>query len=41
MDAPLEWKDNVSHPVLEMTSCSFFSSQVALEKPSAREAIGK
>ena len=26
MDTPLEWKDNVSHPVLEMISCSCFQS---------------
>jgi len=26
MDTTLEWKDNVSHPVLEMTSCSCFRS---------------
>ena len=26
MDTPLEWKDNVSHPVLEMISCSCFRS---------------
>jgi len=26
MDTPLEWKDNICHPVLEMTSCSCFRS---------------
>jgi len=26
MDTPLEWKDIVSHPILEMISCSCFRS---------------